>query len=281
VIDRFTQVAIWLNDIANVAGWLLLSPIGWLPGFLSVTLAAVISGVLMLVMFKYTSNQCALQSVRNDIQSQFLALSLFRDSITVCLRAQGRILVGAARLLLLSLIPMTIMLVPMGLLISQLGLWFQSRPLQVGEEAVVALNLRDGSESLWPEVSLQPSDSFAATLGPVRVLSQRSVCWSIQAQAAGYHRIVFDVDGQLFEKQFAVGGGVMRVSMQRPDRKWPEVLLHPAESPFPPASPVKSIEIEYPARSTWTTGRDSWLIYWFIASLVSSVCFRRVLKVQL
>jgi hypothetical protein len=103
VNDRFTQVAIWLNDAANVAGWLLLSPLGWLPGFLSATLAAVISGVLMLVMFKYTSNQRALQNVRNDIQSQLLALSLFRDSITVCLRAQGRILVGAVRLLLLSL----------------------------------------------------------------------------------------------------------------------------------------------------------------------------------
>lgn len=279
--DRFTQVAIWLNDIANVAGGLLLAPIGWLPGFLSATLAAVVSGVLMLVMFKYTSNQRALQNVRNDIQSQFLALSLFRDSITVCLRAQGQILVGAGRLLLLSLMPMAVMLVPITLLVSQLSLWFQSRPLQVGEEAVVVLNLRDGPESLWPEVRLQPSDAFAATLGPVRVLSQRSLCWNVQAQAAGYHRIVFNIDGRLIEKQLAVGGHVMRVSTRRPDRKWPEVLFHPAESPFPPANPVKSIEIEYPARSTWTTGRDSWLIYWFIASLVSAVCFRRVLKVQL
>ncbi|MEO8495532.1 MAG: hypothetical protein ABI614_10715, partial [Planctomycetota bacterium] len=200
--DRFTQVAIWLNDAANAVGWLLLSPLGWLPGFLSATLAAVISGVLMLVMFKYTSNQRALRKVRNDIQSQFFALSLFRDSTTVCLRAQGQILVGAFRLLLLSLLPMAVMLVPMGLLLSQLGLWFQSRPLQVGEESVVTLNLRGDPESTWPEVRLQPSDAFAANLGPVRVLSQHSLCWNVQAQAAGYHRIVFNVAGRLVEKQF-------------------------------------------------------------------------------
>lgn len=279
--DRFLQAAIWLNDAANAVGRLLLAPIGVLPGFLSATLVAIITGVLMLVLFKYTSNQRALEAVRSDIQAQFLALSLFRDSIRVCLRAQVQILRGAFRLIVLSLIPMSVMMIPVGLLLSQLSLWYQSRPLKVGEEAVVVVNLHGGAESLWPEVALQPSTAFAVTLGPVRVLSQRSLSWNIQAKAAGYYRLVFQVDGRHVEKELAVGAEVMRVSVQRPERRWPDILWHPAEAPFDTADPVKSLEIQYPARADWASGRDSWLVYWSLVSFVSAVCFRRILKVHL
>ena len=61
---------------------------------------------------------------------------------------------------------------------------------------------------------------------------------------------------------------------------WSEALMHPAEMPFPPESPVRSIEISYPARSSWTCGTDRWIIYWFAVSLVAAFCFRRVLRVN-
>jgi hypothetical protein len=44
---------------------------------------------------------------------------------------------------------------------------------------------------------------------------------------------------------------------------------------------VKSVEIEYPTRSSWTSGTDNWVIYWFIVSLVAGFCLRGALKVNL
>ena len=56
--------------------------------------------------------------------------------------------------------------------------------------------------------------------------------------------------------------------------------MHPAETPFPPDSPVRSIEIAYPARASWTSGTDSWMAYWFAVSLAAAFCCRRALGVN-
>ena len=53
--------------MANHLGRFLLAPVGVLPGWLSATLVAGLTGVLLLAVFKYTSNQRAIQRVRNDI----------------------------------------------------------------------------------------------------------------------------------------------------------------------------------------------------------------------
>lgn len=115
----------------------------------------------------------------------------------------------------------------------------------------------------------------------VRVLSQREVCWKITAGEGGYHHLEFEVNGQPVEKELAVGDGFMRVSMQKPEWSWAEVLLHPAESPFGRDSLVKSIEIDYPHRSSWTSGTDTWVIYWFVVSMIAAFCFRRVFNVSI
>jgi hypothetical protein len=173
------------------------------------------------------------------------------------------------------------MLVPMCLVLSQLGLWYQARPLGIGEEAVVTLRLAGSDDSAWPPVQLESAAAVGKTLGPVKVNSQRAICWNIVPREAGYHRLIFDVGGQKIEKSLAAGDGYMRVSLERPALDLAAVLLHPLERPFDPQSPVRAIEIEYPTRSSWTSGTNSWVIYWFVASMVFALAFRRVLKVNL
>jgi hypothetical protein len=275
-----TQVVVWLNAVANAAGKFLLAPAAVLPGWLSATLAAVVTGLLMLVVFKYTSRQRAIRAVRNDIKANLLALRLFKDSPLVALRAQGRVLVGAGRLLVLALVPMLVMLVPVCLILGQLGLWYQARPLHVGEETVLTLRLGGGDDAHWPEVYVRPDTALQVTVGPVRVQSKREICWNVRARENGYHRLVFQVGGQTVEKEFAIGDGFMRVSARRPGWSWEDALRHPAEPPFGPNSPVRSIEIDYPSRPSWTSGTDWWMGHWFIVSMVAALCFRRALNVH-
>jgi len=110
------QVVVWLNAIANAAGKWLLAPIGVLPGWLSATAVAAVTGVLLLAVFKYTSNQRAIKRVRDDIKAHLLVLKLFKDSALVVVRAQGRVFAGAFWLLVFSLVPMAVMLVPVMLM---------------------------------------------------------------------------------------------------------------------------------------------------------------------
>jgi hypothetical protein len=279
-MDVVTRVIVGLNAVTNVLGRWLLAPTAVLPGWLSATVAAVVTGVLLLAVFKWTSNQQAIKRVRDDINANLLALKLFKESALVALRAQGSLLVGAGRLFVLALVPMAVMTVPVLLVLGQLSLWYQQRPLHSGEEAVVTLTLNGVEADSFPDVKLQPNKGAETTLGPVRVQSKREVCWNIKAGESGYHRLEFLVGEQTVEKELAVGDGFMRVSVQRPGWHWLDVLTNPWEKPFRPESAVASISIDYPRRSSWTSGSDWWVGYWFIVSMVAAFAFRRALKVN-
>ncbi|MGA2257498.1 MAG: hypothetical protein ABSG53_22795, partial [Thermoguttaceae bacterium] len=179
------QLVAWLNLAANALGKLLLAPIALLPGWLSMTLLSALLGLACLAVFKYTSNQRAMQRVRNDIQAQLLVLRLFPDSLRVTLRAEGRLLLGAVSLLRLAVVPMLVMIVPVSFLLAQLGLWYQARPLRIGEEAAVTLQLRGEAGTSLPEVQIEPTPAAETVVGPVQVLSKREICWDLRARENG------------------------------------------------------------------------------------------------
>jgi hypothetical protein len=280
-MDLLAQLVAWLNAVANALGSWLLAPVAFMPGWLSATLVSAATGVLFLIAFKYTSNQAAIKRVKDDIKANLLALKLFKESALVAVRAQRRILVGAFWLLVFALVPMLVMLVPVLLILGQLALWYQTRPLRSGEEAVVTLKLNGVAESAWPDVRLEPLDAIETTVGPVRVQSKREVCWNVKAKSDGYQRLVFHAGAESADKELAIGTGFMRVSVLRPGLNWSDRLLHPAEKPFAADSVIQSIGIDYPERTWWSFGSSFWVIYWFVVSMVAGLCFRRVLKVNI
>ena len=276
-----TQLVVWLNSIVNPIGRIVFAPIAVLPGWLSATIIGVGTGLLTLLAFKFTSNQQAIKRVRSEIKANLLALALFKDSVPVSLQSQGRIVMAAARLLVYSIVPIAVMLIPMALLLGQLSLWYQARPLRVGENAVVTMNLNGPDTTKWPKMQLDASAAFKPTLGPVKISDERAVCWNVEARQAGYHRLALDIDGTKIDKELAIGDGPMRVSLSRPAWNWSEALLNPAETPLAVNSPVRSIEIQYPKRLAFASGTNTWVIYWFVVSFVAALGFRRMLNVQL
>jgi hypothetical protein len=131
-----------------------------------------------------------------------------------------------------------------------------------------------------PAATLRPTEAVEVAVGPVRIPGKGEVCWSLKGRAPGVHRLVFDVGGRPVEKEIAVGDGFRRVSALRPGWDWEDILLNPAEPPFPPESPVRSVAIAYPERSSWTSGTGAWVIYWFAVSMVSALVFKRKLGVN-
>ncbi|MHC4457164.1 MAG: hypothetical protein ACYS0I_08740 [Planctomycetota bacterium] len=280
-MDFLAQIVTWINVPINAAAKVLFIPVKFVPGWLSNTIIAAVTGVILLIIFKYTSNQSAIGRIRDDIKANMLALKLFKDSMVVTLQAQGRVFRGAFLLFIYAIRPMLVMIVPVSLLLAQLGLWYQSRPLLPGEETVVTMKLNDNIETPWPIVSLEPISTVEVTMDPVRAFSKHEIYWKIKANESGYQHIVFNIDQQQIEKELAVGDGFMRVSIQRPGWHASDILLHPWERPFGPDSAVQSISIDYPNRLSKTSGTGWWLIYFFIASMVFAFIFKPFLKVKI
>jgi uncharacterized membrane protein (DUF106 family) len=129
-MDVLTRIVSWLNIPMNALGEFLRLPITKLPGWLSNTVISAVVGILLLIIFKYTSNQKAIGRVRDGIKANMLALKLFKDSMAVTLRSQGQLFKGAFSLLFHAIRPMLVMIVPVLLILSQMGMWYQQCPPQ-------------------------------------------------------------------------------------------------------------------------------------------------------
>jgi len=268
-----------INTVTNAVLGPALSKLAVLPGWLSNTIISAVTGFLLLLIFKYTSNQRAIGKVRDNIKANMLALRLFKDEIAVTLQSQGRVFRGALQLLFHSIRPMLVMILPVSLLLAQMGLFYQFRPLLPGEEALVTMKLASTNPTTEAQIITNPD--IDVTIGPVRVPSKNEIYWQIKPISEGTHQLVFEVENQTFEKQVAVGEGFMRVSAVRPGPNWSEIILHPSEKPFNSKSPVYSISIDYPDRPSRTSGTDWWIVYFFIVSMLFALLFKPFLKVRI
>ena len=115
-----------LNTAMNAIGENMLAPLMTMSGWLSNAIVSVIAGILLMLLFKYTSNQSAIGRVRDSIKAHMLVLKLFKDSIAVTLQAQGTIFKGAFLLIFYALRPMLVMILPVSLLLAQLSLFYQA-----------------------------------------------------------------------------------------------------------------------------------------------------------
>jgi len=270
-----------LNVVVNALANIIFAPIGFLPGWLSNTIISAIMGVLLLILFKYTSNQKAIGKTRNYIKANMLALKLFKDELSVTFASQGKMFWGAFRLLFHSLRPLLVMMIPVVMILAQMAGWYQFRPLQPGETALVTIKLNNNSSDTLPDVKIAPLAGADITIGPVHIAQLNEVRWQIQAQQIGQHDLVFNVAGQDYHKQLHVGPGLQKISPLRPGWKWTDIILYPLEKPFPADSPVRQISIDYPDRPGWAEGTNNWMIYFFLVSMVFALLFKSALKVKI
>jgi len=277
----FAQLITRINTFMNILFSLLRRPMEVLPAWFSLTVISVMLGILLLLLFKYTSNQNTISRVRDKIKADLLAMKLFRDNLFVVLKCQLNIFFSALLLLVYSTPSVIIMAFPFCLILGQLGVWYQVRPLKVNEEAVVIMQLSGSTNNPLPEVSLMPSDSIEITVGPVKVPSRRQVYWNIRTVHPGTHQLLFRVEDKQFRKTLSVGTGFMPVSIKRPSLSVTELILFPAEKPFTKTSPVRSIEIAYPHRSGPITGSDRWIISLMVLSMLSALATKRLFRVQI
>jgi uncharacterized membrane protein (DUF106 family) len=279
--DLVIRTITGINGFTNALGDILQVPVALVPGWLSITVMSAAVGVLALVAFKYTSNQKAIGVVRDEIRANLLAVKIYQDNFFVAVRSQARVLAGAFRLLLYSMVPMLVLILPVCLVLAQMGSWYQARPLRPGDgQVTVQLQMNHPSGTL-PQVSLEPLPGARLLAGPVRVTGKGEIYFKLQPVENGYHNLVLHVGDGRYEKRMAVGEGFMRVSPKRPGAKPWDVLMYPLEKPFSPDDPVGSISIAYPARDSRIYGTDWWVAYFFLASMAFAMLCKPFLKVRI
>src|SRR5882762_4913467 len=132
-----------------------------LPALLVVLLSIVI-GFLMVVVFRYTSDQKAIRIAKDQLKAHLLAVRLFQDQLPVVLSSYGRILKGTGRYLRLAFRPLVFVVLPLTLLIVQLDYYLGRTALPTGRNFLIKTRSIDAEALRTIELQLPPEMAITA-----------------------------------------------------------------------------------------------------------------------
>ncbi|HWL93224.1 MAG TPA: hypothetical protein VNT79_06790 [Phycisphaerae bacterium] len=282
ILDAITWFMNFLGD-AVFAALSIFSPA------VALVIISAVVGWLMLLIWRYTSNQAAIKQARNQIAAHLLSTRLFRDNLAVTFRAQRMIVWHALRLLGYSLKPMLIMLVPFVLVMAQIGLRYEFQPPRVGDVIRVTATLKPAASEeefsqrlLGPGSQLEYKPEFQKKRhDPCRAAPIRTVDWRLTPLKPGRQVLLFGDDHDFVRLPVEVGENFARLSSIR-GGSWYERLLYSGEPSIPAKSIFESIRVHYPPRSTPILGYDvHWLVTLFILSIVFALLLKPFMKVHI
>jgi hypothetical protein len=274
--------ACWSSDyvIVTFLATVVMNQLGVnLPAML-VLLLSLIVGLLMVVVFRYTSDQKAIRIVKDQLKAHLLAVRLYQDQLPVVLSSYGRILRGTGRYLRLAFKPLLFVILPLVFLIVQLDRYLGWMPLPANQTFLVKANTPD--PDALNEASLQLPSEMTATAPAVHVPAQNEVVWRVVADKDGNYTVNVGAGGQAFAKTVVVSPGLARISPVRLRGRFWERLLVSGESALPDSSPIQSIEVVYPSRSidfAWLEWNWIWLF--FVLSLLAGFFFKSILGIEI
>jgi hypothetical protein len=241
---------------------------------------SLIIGLVMVIVFGYTSDQKAIRVAKDRLKAHLLALRLFQDQIQVVLRSYGRIVLATGRYLRLAFKPLLFVIIPMTFLIVQLDRYLGSVPLAIGQAFLVKARI-DNPDSL-NQASLQLPEGLTVTAPPVHVPARNEVAWRLVADKAGEYVVKVQVADQLFSKCVIVGSGLERLSPVRLRGKLWERIFVSGEPALPQNRVVEAIDVHYPDRHIAFAGLDwNWIWLFFILSLAAGFLFKSILGIEI
>jgi hypothetical protein len=275
----------WLNSALRAVFDVLLAPFAGLPPIVGLTLVSLVIAVFMLVVFKHTSNQDALDAVKRKIHACLFEIRLFNDDLRAILRAQNEILRHNLTYLKLSLAPMVWILPPLVLVIAQLQFHYGYEGLRPGDRALLRVDLEPGAVApgTRPLAKLDLPSGLLAETGAVFIPAESQILWRLRAEEPGDYEVGVRVgDSGALSKSVRVTPRTVRLSPERIDRGFWSQLLYPAEPPLPKDAPVRAIHLDYPDREVPVLGfRLHWMIPFFILSIVFAFALRGLFGVTI
>jgi len=271
-----TQV---INAICNFVCDLIMSPVALASPWPGILAASFFLAILVLLAFRFFSNQPALRRARGQMLARLLETQLLGSNPLSIFGTFGRIVVSVLRYTKESVKPLLVLIIPMTLFLIQLTGWFGSRPLREGESFLLTVRLDRSYDVVDTPVSPSNSGGIRVETGPFLSTVDNEVAWRLRSEIEDQDEWVdVSVGDQTMRKQVTVTALTRKVSRERVRGAFWASLAHPSERPLPRSGPVLSIGISYPARDLFLGSVN---VNWVVAIFVVSTLFALVLKYPL
>ena len=265
------------SHVAAIAAFSL----SWLISPLAIVIVvSLVVGLLMVVLFGYTSDQKAIGIAKDHLKAYLLAVRLYRDQIPVVMGSYGKILRGTGRYLKLAFKPLLYVIIPITLLMVQIDRYLGATPIPSNAPFLLTVHTTGGDA--MNDVTLDLPPEITMTAPPVHVPSTNEIVWRLVGSKEGKYEMKIAAAGQAAAKVVCVGSGLARISTVRLRGHFWERMFSSAEPALPENSPIDSISINYPARNIEIAGYGmNWIWLFFVLSMGAGFIFKEVLGIKI
>jgi uncharacterized membrane protein (DUF106 family) len=252
-----------------------------------VVIVSLVVGLLMVVLFGYTSDQKAIGIAKDQLKAHLLAVRLYRDQIPVVMSSYGKILRGTGRYLKLAFKPLLYVIIPITLLMVQIDRYLGATPIPVNAPFLITVHLSDQYVSSLTtdalnSVTLDLPPEITMTAPAVHIPAESEIVWRLAGSREGRYEVKIADGGESVEKAVCIGSDLARISTARLRGHFWERMFSAAEPALPENTPIDSISINYPDRNIEIAGYGmNWIWLFFILSMVAGFIFKELLGIQI
>ena len=283
----FSRLTTYLFD-------LIYTPMASWPGWLSLGIMSAVLGVLLLLSFRYTSNQDAIGRARDEIKASMLAMKLFRDNLTVTFSSQLKVMWVSMKILFLSIPPLLVAMIVMVPLFVQMTSRYQFVPAKPGQNTTVKVYFSDAFAARElagdARIALEVPDGVElVTPLPWRKNDSTEAQWIVRAQVPGQYELTVVAGEQTITKQLPVGehgSFAGAVSPLKTSYTFWEELGFPWERHPDSGSNVRAVELYEVLHASAPDVIDvpilgNWIVYFLVVSTLFALIFKPILKVKI
>jgi hypothetical protein len=244
-------------------------------------LVSIITGAVMLFLFKLTSNQQAMKEVKTRISAYFLEMRLYNEDISVVMASQRRILKANMGYMKLAMIPALVMIVPVILIMVQLNLRYAQVGFRPGDTAMVKVKAEEGVDVVRNRMTLKADRGIEKASPAVRIPSLSETDWKIKLTDTGVHDLTLETaTGDVTLPVYATSRLVPVYGIFKKASFW-ETIFNPGAPRIPDEVPIETVEILYPEMSfNWGFIDLSWLWSFLIISMGFGVILKFLFGVE-
>jgi uncharacterized membrane protein (DUF106 family) len=259
----------------------------WTSPLAIVIFLSIVIGLLMVVLFGYTSDQKAIGIAKDRLKAHLLAVRLYRDQIPVVMGSYGKILRGTGVYLKLAFKPLLYVIIPITLLMVQIDRYLGQTPIAPNSPFLLTVHLSDQRKSSLTadalnSLTLDLPSEITMTAPAVHIPAESEVVWRLVGSHEGKYGLKIADGGESVEKTVCIGSDLPRISTIRLRGQFWERMFSSAEPALPQNSPIESISINYPDRDIDIAGYGmNWIWLFFILSMIAGFIFKEVLGIKI
>ncbi len=272
-----------INTIIGKIFDILFLPFQNMNPWIGMIVISLLTGLLMLFIYKFTSNQEGIKNIKNKIKAHLLELRLFKDSLSISLKSQGNILRANFKYIGYAMKPLLVMIIPVMFILIQLNFRFAYDSFDPNQKTILRVQFMEGVPLMDTVIDIKTGSGVILETPPLRIMESNEINWRIRTEEIGIHEIIIMVDGQEYTKSISVGQKTLRrISPLKTKKNFFREFFYPAESPLPKNSPIEYIEITYPSRNMNLFGLGiNWLIAYFALSIIIGFSLKGFFKVEI